>query len=104
MGIKRKKTLQIPIWDLKDAEEQSCFASNMNNMENNWDAPWRPSYSLAVVGGLNAVDEVELEGWVPLNDHNLRFSPEEIARRILFFNTVARIACGLSVRMSNVGT
>ena len=68
VGIKRKKTLQIPIWDLKDAEEQSCLASNMNNMENNWDAPWRPSYSLAVVGGLSAVDKVEFDGWVPLND------------------------------------
>ena len=40
----------------------------MDNMENNWDAPWRPSYSLAVVGGLSAVDKVEFDGWVPLND------------------------------------
>ena len=68
VGIKWKKTLQILIWDLKDAEEQSCLASNMDNMENNWDAPWRPSYSLAVVGGLSAVDKVEFDGWVPLND------------------------------------
>ena len=37
-------------------------------MENNWDAPWRPSYSLAVVGGLSAVDKVKFEGRVPLND------------------------------------
>jgi hypothetical protein len=52
----------------------------MINMENNWKAPWTPSYSLAVVGGLSAVDEVKFEGRVPVNDVILRIPARHFLR------------------------
>ena len=73
-------------------------------MEINWKTPCTPSRSHADKIGFGTVGQGELAEGVPLNDRNLRFSPQEIARRILFFNTVARNIRRLSVRMSNVGT